>query len=92
MKKLGIKPVQILFLMFFIISFTFGSGCVRSFEEESYYNIRDMDISADRIGTAFVDLNVTTYIEKTKEAQQKIRLFSLKRIAGKTGCLKYRKR
>lgn len=58
------KSFQILLLIFFITIFAFGSGCIRSFEEESYYNIRNMDISADRIGTAFVDLNVTTYVEK----------------------------
>ena len=69
MRKLGTKSAQILFLkslflILFIIAFTFGSGCVKNFEEESYYNVMDMDISADRTGTAFVDLNVTTYIEK----------------------------
>jgi len=62
--KLKIKPVQIFFLIYFVIAFTFGSGCIRNYEEESNYNIKSMDISADRIGTAFVDLNVTTYIEK----------------------------
>jgi hypothetical protein len=62
--KLKIKPVKVLLLISFIIVFAFGSGCIRSFEEESNYNIKDMDISADRIGTAFVDLNVTTYVEK----------------------------
>jgi hypothetical protein len=61
---LATKPIQILLLIFFITTFAFGSGCIRSFEEESYYNIRNMDISADHIGTAFVDLNVTTHLEK----------------------------
>lgn len=64
MEKLKIKLIQILLLVFCIIAFAFGSGCIRSFDEESYYNIKDMDISADHIGTAFVDLNVTTYVEK----------------------------
>jgi len=64
LEKLKIKLIQILLLVFCISAFAFGSGCIRSFEEESNYNIKDMDISADRIGTAFVDLNVTTYVEK----------------------------
>lgn len=71
MGKLEIKPVQILFLMFFIITFAFGSGCFRSFEEKSYYNIRDMKISANSIGTAFADLNVTTCIEKRRKHSKK---------------------
>jgi len=62
--KQRIKPTHMLILMSIILLFTSGSGCIRSFEEESYYNIRDMDISADRAGTSFVDLNVTTYVEK----------------------------
>lgn len=64
MEKPKIKLVRILLLISCITAFAFGSGCIRSFDEESSYNIKDMDISADRIGTAFVDLNVTTYVEK----------------------------
>ena len=64
MEKLKLKLIHILLLVFCIIAFAFGSGCIRSFEEESNYNIKDMDISADRIGNAYVDLNITTYIEK----------------------------
>jgi hypothetical protein len=64
LKKLKIKLIQILLFVLCFIIFASGSGCIRSFEEESSYNIKDMDISADRIGSAFVDLNVTTYVEK----------------------------
>jgi hypothetical protein len=64
LEKLKFKFIHILLLVFCTIAFTSGSGCIRSFEEESNYNIKDMDISADRIGNAFVDLNVTTYVEK----------------------------
>lgn len=80
---LRIKPIQTLFLIFFVISSAFSSGCVRNFEEENSYNIRNMDISADRIGTAFVDLNVTTYIEKYDGGATKILLFFSRLIAGK---------
>ena len=68
MRKLETKLAQSLFLKslflaLFIVAFAFGSGCIKDFEEESYYGVRDMDISADRTGAAFVDLNITTYIE-----------------------------
>lgn len=87
---LEIKPVQILFLISFII-FTFGSGCVQNFEEESSYNIRDMDISADRIGTAFVDLNVTTYIEKYDGDTVKNTSLLLKAYSRESGLLEAQK-
>ena len=91
MGKLGIKPVQILFLISFVIAFAFGSGCVRSFEEESYYNIKNMDISADRIGTAFVDLNVTTYIEKYDGNSAKNTSLLLKAYSRESGLLEAQK-
>lgn len=97
MKKLGTKPAQVLFLrslllIFFIIAFTFGSGCVKSFEEESYYNVRDMDISAERIGAAFIDLNVTTYIEKTQGNSAKNTSFLLKAYSQESGLLEIQKK
>ena len=77
--------------MFFIIAFAFGSGCVRSFEDESYYNIIDMDISADRVGTAFVDLNVTTYIEKNEGSTAKNTSLLLKAYSRESGLLEVQK-
>ena len=77
--------------MFFIIAFAFGSGCVRSFEDESYYNIIDMDISADRVGTAFVDLNVTTYIEKNEGSTAKNTFLLLKAYSRESGLLEVQK-
>ena len=91
MGKLGIKPVQILFLISFVIVFAFGSGCVQNFEEESYYSIKDMDISADRIGTAFVDLNVTTYIEKYDGDSVKNTSLLLKAYSRESGLLEAQK-
>jgi hypothetical protein len=92
LRKLETKPAQILFsrsifLLFFIIAFTFGSGCIRSFEEESYYNIKDMDISADHAGTSFVDLNVTTYIEKYQGDTEKNTSLLLKVYSRESGLL-----
>jgi len=81
------KLIQILFLMSIILLFTFGSGCIRSFEEESYYNIKDMDISADRAGTSFVDLNVTTYIEKYQGDKEKNTSLILKVYSRESGLL-----
>lgn len=96
MRKLGTKSAQILFLkslfsILVIIAFTFGSGCVKNFEEESYYNVRDMDISAERIGAAFVDLNVTTYIEKSQGDSAKNTSLLLKAYSRESGLLETQK-
>ncbi|HET8689558.1 MAG TPA: hypothetical protein VFM18_23355, partial [Methanosarcina sp.] len=96
MRKLVTRSTQILFLkslflILFIIFFTFGSGCIKNFEEESYYNVRDMDISADRIGAAFVDLNVTTYIEKSQGDTSKNASLLLKAYSRESGLLEAQK-
>lgn len=87
MGKQRIKPIRILFLMSIIFLFASGSGCIRSFEEESYYNIKDMDISADRAGTSFVDLNVTTYVEKYQGDTEKNASLLLKVYSRESGLL-----
>ncbi len=97
MKKLRAKSSQVLFLkslflISFIIVFTFGSGCVKSFEEESYYNVKDMDISADRTGAAFIDLNITTYIEKVQGDSAKNTSLLLKAYSRESGLLKTQKK
>lgn len=87
MGKHSVKPSRILILMSIIFLFASGSGCVRSFEEESYYNIKDMDISADHAGTSFVDLNVTTYIEKYQGDTEKNASLLLKVYSTESGLL-----
>ena len=87
MGKQGIKLTQILILMSIILLFASGSGCIQSFEEESYYNIRDMDISADHAGTSFVDLNVTTYVEKYQGDTEKNTSLLLKVYSKESGLL-----
>lgn len=87
MGKQSIKPVQILILMSILLLFASGSGCIRSFEEESYYNIKDMDISADHAGTSFVDLNVTTYVEKYQGDTEKNTSLLLKVYSMESGLL-----
>ena len=96
MRKLGTTSARILFLKsffltLFIIAFTFGSGCVKNFEEESYYNVRDIDISADHTGAAFVDLNVTTYIEKSQGNTAKNTSLLLKAFSQESGLLEVQK-
>lgn len=96
LRKLGSKSAQLLFLknlflILFIITFTFGSGCIRNFEEESYYNVKDMDISAERTGTAFIDLNVTTYIEKMQGDSMKNTSLLLKAYSRESGLLETQK-
>lgn len=92
MGKQSIKPTQILILMSIILLFASGSGCIRSFEEESYYNIKDMDISADHAGTSFVDLNVTTYIEKVDGDNEKNTSLLLKVYSRESGLLEVQER
>lgn len=97
MRKLGTRSTQILFsksffLIFFIVIFTLGSGCIKNFEEESYYNIRDMDISADRTGAAFIDLNVTTYVEKVQGDGAKNTSLLLKAYSRQSGLLETQKK
>jgi len=87
LEKLKIKLIQILLLVFCFTVFASGSGCIRSFEEESSYNIKDMDISADRIGSAFVDLNVTTYVEKYNGNTEKNSTLLLKAYSTESGLL-----
>ncbi len=96
MRKLVTKSAQILFLkslfvILFIVIFTFAGGCVKDFEEESYYNVRDMDISADRTGAAFVDLNVTAYIEKSQGDSAKNTSLLLKAYSQESGLLEAQK-
>ena len=50
-----------------------------------------MDISADRIGTAFVDLNVTTYIEKYEGDSAKNTSLLLKAYSRESGLLEVQK-
>ena len=88
MDKERIKLIRVLFFLFIILLFTSGSGCIRSFEEESYYNIRDMDISTDHTGASFVDLNVTTYIEKSFGDAEKNTSLLLKVYSRESGLLK----
>ncbi|MDQ1276001.1 MAG: hypothetical protein QG610_1576 [Euryarchaeota archaeon] len=92
MGKQSIKPVRILILMSILLLFASGSGCIRSFEEESYYNIKDMDISADHAGTSFVDLNVTTYIEKYQGDTEKNTSLLLKVYSMESGLLEVQER
>lgn len=87
MGKYSVKSSRILILMSIIFLFASGSGCIRSFEEESYYSIRDMDISADHAGTSFVDLNVTTYIEKYQGDKEKNTSLLLKVYSTESGLL-----
>lgn len=97
MRKSGTTSAQTLFLknlflLFIIIVFTFESGCVKSFEEESYYNVKDMDIAADRIGAAVIDLNITTYIEKTQGDSAKNTSLLLKVYSRESGLLETQKK
>lgn len=79
--------VKLLILLSVLLAFSMSSGCLRSFEEESHYSITDMDISAEKTGTAFVDLNVTTYIEKYQGDPGKNTSLLLKAYSRESGLL-----
>lgn len=79
--------IQFLLVLSIILALTLGSGCLRDFETESYYNIKDMDISAVSIGTAVVDLNVTTYVEKYQGDAEKNTSLLLKVYSRESGLL-----
>lgn len=81
------RTFKLLFLFSLLFVCTLSSGCLRSFEKESYYSITDMDISAERIGVAFVDLNVTTYIEKYGGVSGKNTSLLLKAYSRESGLL-----
>lgn len=68
----------------------FGSGCVRDFDEESYLYITDTELSADKVTTSFVDLNVTTYILHERGVQNNDTSLQLKVFDTSTGFLKLR--
>jgi hypothetical protein len=50
-----------------MISLVSTSGCLRSFEEESQLQIINIDVMAKDVRSAFVDLNVTMYVENYGE-------------------------
>ncbi len=66
----------------------FGSGCVRDFDEASSLFITDTELSADKVTTSFVNLNVTTYILHEGGAQKNDTLLQLKVFDSNTGFLK----
>lgn len=88
MGKLDLKFFLVIFLL---VGSILGSGCLRDFETESYYNIEDMDISAVSIGTAFVELNVTTYVEKYQGDAEKNTSLLLKVYSRESGLLEVQK-
>jgi hypothetical protein len=78
-------------LIFLLALATFGSGCVKNFEEESYLYITDTELSADKVTSSFVDLNVTTYIFHERGVQKSNTSLELKVFDRSTGLLKLRK-
>lgn len=67
-----------------------GSGCVRDFDEASSLFITDTELSADKVTTSFVDLNVTTYILHEGGVQKNDTSLQLKVFDSNTGFLKLR--
>ncbi|MGP8319840.1 MAG: DUF7490 domain-containing protein [Methanosarcinaceae archaeon] len=64
-----------------------SSGCLRSFEDESQLGITNMDISAKEVKSAFVDIDVTTYVENYYGDSSKNTSLLLKAFSTRTGLL-----
>ena len=79
--------IRILILTSILLAFTLSSGCIRSFEEDSQLRITNMDISAKEVKSAFVDLDVTTYVENFHGDSSKNTSLLLKAFSTRTGLL-----
>ncbi len=79
--------IRILILTSILLASTLSSGCLRSFEEESRLRITNMDISAKEVKSAFVDLDVTTYVENFHGDSSKNTSLLLKAFSTRTGLL-----
>ncbi|MDO9517983.1 MAG: PGF-CTERM sorting domain-containing protein [Methanosarcinaceae archaeon] len=79
--------IQILILISILLAVTLSSGCLRSFEEESQLRITNMDISAKEVKSAFIDIDVTTYVENYYGDSSKNTSLLLKAFSTKTGLL-----
>ena len=79
--------VRIFILASVLLAFTLSSGCLRSFEEESRLRITNMDISAKEVKSAFVDIDVTTYVENFHGDSSKNTSLLLKAFSTRTGLL-----
>ena len=79
--------IRILIVTSILLAFTLSSGCLRSFEEESQLRITNMDISAKEVKSAFVDIDVTTYVENIYGDSSKNTSLLLKAFSTRTGLL-----
>lgn len=79
--------IKFLILTSILLAATLSSGCLRSFEEESRLRITNMDISAKEVKSAFVDLDVTTYVENFHGDSSKNTSLLLKAFSTRTGLL-----
>jgi hypothetical protein len=81
------RQIHFLLLLSFIFVFLTGSGCVQSFEEENQYQIKEMDIASESVKSSFVELNVTTYVEKYRGESKENTSLLLKAYNMDTGLL-----
>ncbi len=79
--------IRILILTSILLLSISSSGCLRSFEDESQLGITNMDISAKEVKSAFVDIDVTTYVENYYGDSSKNTSLLLKAFSTRTGLL-----
>lgn len=77
--------------IFLLILASFSSGCIKNFEKEFNIIITDTELSADKVTSSFVDINVTTYILHTSGIQKNDTSLQLKVFDSNTDFLKSRK-
>jgi len=82
---------QYYIVMLLLVLVLLGSGCVRDFDEGSYLYITNTELSADKVASSFVDLNITTYIFHESGVQKSNTSLELKVFDRSTGLLKLRK-
>ncbi|MGB3908701.1 MAG: PGF-CTERM sorting domain-containing protein [Methanomethylovorans sp.] len=69
----------------------FGSGCVRDFDEGSHMYITNTELSAHKVASSFIDLNITTYVFHESGVQKSNASLELKVFDRSTGLLELRK-
>ncbi|MFA0821747.1 MAG: PGF-CTERM sorting domain-containing protein [Methanomethylovorans sp.] len=80
-----------LIVIFLLTLVSLSSGCIKNFEKESNIIITDTELSADKVTSSFVDINVTTYILHTSGVQKNDTSLQLKVFDSNTDFLKSRK-
>ena len=81
------KFVRIFVLISILIVSTAAGGCLKSFDKESQLRVTNIDITAERVESDFVDMSITTYLENYGSGTSKNTTILLKAYSTETGLL-----